>query len=79
MERGRQLRIETLSPATVHWSVDGWRTINDSSTRDTELGVHVLDMATEGLQSGERVDFTFYWSDVSKWEQTDFAVIIEDI
>ncbi len=78
MERGRQLRIETLSPATVHWSVDSWRAINDSSTRDTGLGVYVFDMATQGLQSGERVDFTFYWPDVAKWEQTDFAVIIED-
>jgi glucoamylase len=78
MERGRQLRIETLSPATVHWSFDSWRTTSDSSTRDTGLGVYVVDLATEGLISGERVDFTFYWPDVAKWEQTDFALIIED-
>ena len=79
MVRGRQLRIETLSPATVHWSVDGWRSTNDTSTRDTGLGVYIFDMATEALHSGERVDFTFYWPDVSKWEQTDFAVIIEEV
>ena len=78
IERGKQLRIETLSPATVHWSIDGWRTTSDSSTRDTGIGVYVVDLATESLMSGERLDFTFYWPDVRKWEQTNFAVMIED-
>jgi len=78
MRRGRQLRIETLSPATVHWSVDGWNNTNDSSTRDTGLGVYVVDLPTESLKPGEQIDFTFFWQGVAKWEQVDFAVAIED-
>ena len=78
MQRGRQLRIEALCPATVHWSVDGWKNTKDSSTRDTGLGVYMVDLPTEGLKPGERVDFTFFWQNVAKWEQTDFAVTIED-
>ena len=29
MPAGRTLRVETLAPAVVHWSVDGWRTVHD--------------------------------------------------
>ena len=46
MPPGRTLRVETLAPAVVHWSVDGWRTVHDTATRDTTLGVHVVDLPT---------------------------------
>ena len=46
MPPGRTLRVETLAPAVVHWSVDGWRTVHDTPTRDTTLGVHVADLET---------------------------------
>jgi glucoamylase len=77
LQRGQQLRIETLSPATVHWTVDGWRSTHDSATRDTGLGVYVVDLATDSLKSGERIDFTFYWLEVGTWEQKDFSVAID--
>ena len=32
MPPGRILRIETLAPAIVHWSVDDWRTVHDTPT-----------------------------------------------
>jgi len=79
LQRGQQLRIETLSPATVHWTIDGWRSTNDSMTRDTGIGVYVVDLATDNLKSGERVDFTFYWLDAGKWEQKDFSVAIDRV
>jgi glucoamylase len=74
MPRGRTLRIETLAPAVVHWSVDGWRTVHDAPTRDTTVGVHVADLSTLDLRAGDRVDLTFYWSEVNRWEGTDFVV-----
>ena len=74
MPLGKILRVETLAPAVVHWSVDGWRTVRDTETRDTTLGVHVADLETLGLRIGDRVDFTFYWSDAHRWEGTDFVV-----
>jgi glucoamylase len=74
--RGRTLRIETLAPAVVHWSVDGWRTVHDAPTRDTTLGVHVADLSTLDLRPGDRVDLTFYWSEVNRWEGTDFVVYV---
>jgi glucoamylase len=77
MSPGRALRVETLAPATVRWSVDGWRTVHDTSTRDTMMGVNVADLDTHDLRHGDRVDLTFYWPQADRWEGTDFVVRIE--
>ena len=77
MPPGRTLRIETLVPAVVHWSVDGWSTVHDTPTRDTTLGVHVVDLDTVHLGQGGRVDLTFYWPEAGRWEGTDFLVCVE--
>jgi glucoamylase len=77
MPPGRTLRVETLTPALVHWSSDGWRTVQDVQTRDTTLGVHVADLETPCLNIGDRVDFTLYWPEAQRWEGADFVVCVE--
>jgi glucoamylase len=77
MPANRTLRVETLAPAVVHWSIDGWRSVHDIATRDTTLGVHVLDLGTTRLSAGDRVHLTFYWPDAARWEGADFSVCIE--
>jgi glucoamylase len=77
MPAGRILRIETLAPANVHWSADGWNTLHDTATRDTTLGVYVADLDTLNLRVGDRVDFTFYWPEEGRWEGADFVVCVE--
>jgi glucoamylase len=77
MSARRTLRVETLAPAMVHWSVDGWGTVRDTPTHDTTLGVHVVDLPTTRLRGADRVDFTFYWPEADRWEGTDFVVCIE--
>ena len=76
LTRGRTLRLETLAPAVVHWSADGWGTVRDVQTRDTGLGVHLADLPTEGLGPGSGIRFTFYWPDAERWEGEDFSVKI---
>ena len=73
---GKILRVEVLSPAMVHWSVDNWKTIVDTKTRDTRLGVFVADLPTDKLPAGRKVLFTFFWLKSHNWESTDFAVTI---
>ena len=73
---GRTLRLELLAPAQVRWSVDGWRTFQDSPTRDPGLGVHVVDLPTAALPAGTAVDFTFRWTEADRWEGTDFRVVV---
>ncbi len=77
-QAGKQLRVELLSPAVIHWSTDGWRTVRDSPTRDTGLGVHVADLPTADLDAGTTILFTFFWPGARRWEGTDFAVQLID-
>ena len=74
LPRGRTLRIETLAPALVHFSTDGWTAVGDVNSRDTGLGIHVADLDTAGLATGAAVLFTFYWPLDDRWEGRDFEV-----
>jgi glucoamylase len=77
MPADKTLRVETPASAVVHWSADGWRTAQDTTTGDTTLGVHIADLETRHLSSGDRVHLTFYWPEAERWEQVDFLVCIE--
>ena len=57
----------------MHWSVDGWSTTDETPFRDTGLGVHVVDLPTDTLPLGARIDFTFYWPDAGRWEDPGFS------
>ena len=75
--RNKTLRIVLLTPARVHWSIDNWKTAHDTDTRDTELGIHVLDLPTASLPAGGEAIFTFFWPDEKRWEGKDFRVKVE--
>jgi glucoamylase len=74
---GKTLRIILLSPALVHWSLDGWKTSHDAETRDTGVGIHILDLPTASLPPESQAAFTFYWVVENRWEGTDFTVAIQ--
>ncbi len=73
---GSRLRVETLAPATVTWTVDGWQTQTSTPSSDTGLGVHVVDLPTEALGEGAVVEFTFWWRDAANWEGRNFCVTV---
>lgn len=75
--RNQTLRINLLSPARVHWSIDGWKTAHDIDTRDTGMGIYTLNLPTASLPVGGQVVFTFFWPDQNRWEGTDYQVIVE--
>jgi len=75
--RGKLLRLQVSEPAEARWSSDGWRTVEVTESCDTGLGVHIVDLPTEHLASGSRVDFTFFWMLAERWEQADFSVTVE--
>jgi glucoamylase len=76
VKAGQALGICLPAPATVRWGVDGWRAVTETATRDTGLGVQVADLAVRNLSAGQRVDFTFRWSDPARWEGQDFRMDI---
>ncbi len=77
MPCGKTLRIALLSPATIHWSTDGWNTSLDTHTRDTGLGVHLADLPTDKLPVSQEIVFTFLWDRESRWEGVNYTVVTE--
>ena len=73
---GKTLRLETHAPAQVRWSTDDWESVVEGVTRDSGLGVHVIDLSTGDLAPGSVVFFTFYWPAAEKWEGKNFEVAI---
>ena len=71
---GKLLRVELLAPALIHWSADGWRTVQDVRTTDSGLGIHFADLPTDQLSAGHIIAFTMLWLEASRWEGTDFEV-----
>ena len=71
---GMDLRIETLAPADIRFSIDDWQTVQNVSTRDVGLGIHIADLTARALPAGKSVRFTFYWLEAQRWEGTDFSV-----
>ncbi len=74
MPCGKGLRVVTTAPTRLHWSFDNWTTTQDSVSRDTGVGIQVVDLPTEILAVGRQITFTFYWPEAEKWEGRDFTV-----
>jgi glucoamylase len=74
MTAGKALRIVTSQRATIHWSFDGWATVNDLGTTDSGVGCWFGDLPTRDLPAGARIDFTFFWGD--RCEGKDFQVVV---
>ncbi len=51
---------------------------SDVDTRDTGLGLHVVDLPTAKLGPGSSVQFTFLWHDSGAWEGRDYEVSVTD-
>jgi glucoamylase len=65
------------APALVHWSFDDWRTALDGETKDTGLGIYVVDLPAATLGAGARIVFTIFWLQERRWEGSDYAVMVE--
>lgn len=71
---GKILRIETQVKANVRWTTDDWETFQDTSTDDTGLGLHLVDLPTKDLGPDRMIAFTFYWIEAARWENENFGV-----
>jgi glucoamylase len=78
LHRGKTLRIEALARAVLHWTVDAWRTVQDTPTIDSRLGVHFVDLPTAALPAGVRVQFTFFWVEANRWEGEDYCMRVAE-
>ena len=73
---GKRLRICLPQPAMIHWGTDGWHNVADIMTQETGLGIHMVELPTASLQPGQRVDFTFRWTQDCRWQDEDYTVVV---
>ena len=74
---GQILFIAMYEPCVIHWSLDGWQSALDTATRDTGLGLHLVELDTQALRSGQ-VDFTTRHADTGKWLGRNYTIEIEN-
>ncbi|MFX1242569.1 MAG: glycoside hydrolase family 15 protein [Promethearchaeota archaeon] len=74
MNVGKILRIELRDKARVRWSIDDWKTFQESDTIDTGLGIYYVDLPTRDLNKQIKVSFTFYWLTQDRWENINYEI-----
>ena len=73
---GKGLLMYLPAAATVHWSIDGWRSVHDDATQPLPLGVHQFAIGADflgGIIPGDLV-FTLRWMDTDSWDGRDYLV-----
>ncbi|MHB1678071.1 MAG: glycoside hydrolase family 15 protein [Sulfuriferula sp.] len=72
---GKELRLLSHVPASVHWGTNGWQNIANAETENWGLA-YVASIPTNTLKAGETVEFTFYYTDTAQWQGEDFQIRI---
>lgn len=75
VRKGTTLRIQASEPFLLHWSRDGWRTVKDTGSNPTSLGIEYVDIPVPGSRKNQLV-FTFLWVDENRWEGKDYQVSV---
>lgn len=70
------LRIEVLAPAMIRWTDDDWETSQDTDTKDTGIQIYIADIVP-GNREGIRIQFTFFWKEIHRWENENFEIEIK--
>jgi glucoamylase len=70
---GTTLRVVAREAFMLHWTVDNWRTVNDTRSVSTAIGLDFADIQN-GLPGAGTILFTFLWVDENRWEGIDYKV-----
>lgn len=75
VSREKIFRIELTTAAMVRWTADNWESHYDVETRDTNLGIHLVDIDLKEVK-GDELQFTFFWKDAGHWENKNYQTKI---
>ncbi|MCO6417402.1 glycoside hydrolase family 15 protein [Siccirubricoccus sp. KC 17139] len=73
---GQGLRLALETPSLIHWGLDDWQNPRDVPTVAGALGLHLADLATEGLEVGRRIVFSIQELESGRWIEQDRAIVI---
>lgn len=72
----KNLRIEVLASAEIHWTDDNWKTTNKTSTKNTCINIYIADIPARNKKN-IKIEFTFFWTEAKHWENKNFMVIVK--
>ena len=70
---GGLLRVQASSQFVLHWSNDEWKTVQDTASTPTSVGVEFFDIQVAATQAAPLV-FTFYWPLDGNWQGVNYQV-----
>jgi glucoamylase len=73
---GSALTVGLYEPGTVRWGVDGLQDMQDVSTQDIGLGIHVARLITHDLRIGQQIFFTYQSTQAGAWVGHDYIVSV---
>jgi glucoamylase len=73
---GRSLRLDLTEPVRVRWTDDEWGHYVDSESRDTGLGLHVVELPTAARAAGTRFEFTWMALASGAWDGRNYTVSV---
>ena len=73
---GQVLRVELTAPAIVRWTDDEWRSQADLATVTVGLGLHTVELPTQALLRGRKVEFTWRREDTGEWRGENYSVTV---
>jgi glucoamylase len=73
---GQALRLDLAEDSIVLFTRDDWKTQAEVATRDTGLGLHVAEIASEGMSSPQRIVFTWRRRSDEVWRGENFEVAV---
>jgi glucoamylase len=74
VDLGQRLLVACPRPARLHYGRNRWRATADALTSPTPLGLHVAELPTEGLATGDTLELTLQWQDSGEWLGQDYTV-----
>ena len=75
VQRGHVLRIQVPASFRLRWSDDEWKTVKDTRSSPTTLGVEFVDIPIPAAQRAP-IRFTFFWTARDAWEGRDYMVSV---
>ena len=76
MIRGKPIRFLLPAAGIIHWGINGWQEVRDTSARLTGMGVAWADLDIDSARV-HTVEFTIHWAD-GRWMGQDWRLRLID-
>ena len=77
IRQGMTLRVQNPRPFRMLWTDDEWRTVKDSNSSPSGIGIGYVDIPVKKGQKAP-IRFTFFWPETDEWEGRDYKVEIQE-